>query len=1082
MQRMRLGFHARPLPVLQFRPKSQPCRCSPVFRLPARPIRLRCIITARSGPNREKITKPSSAWRSFWATIDAGAWLGTVGSAVAFLLTQEALLVGGPILLPIIALYASKQRGRLDSQAAQAELQTQVAAALRQVAVLSEESAADVAEEVAALVDEVRQGKSSPEKAVRTVEAKLSSVEGIVRNIEEATKGALDDAAVQRSKAVKDISAALVSLRRDVNADLRQATGDELSALGKVDGRLAALEGAINGLEVAQSEGLRRLGSSMSGALLENKDLLAATIRDEVWESLEPVRQLPQALAEAAPGLTAAAEQSGQSVNEESLRALVAEEIAAAGQELLDKQRELLNEAMITPTTIAPAQWNQLGKKLVALDDQLTDLKTEQEDQIKDLTGDDSTAANQVALLRFELVDLSKSVKLALEQQQGAQEAALALATQPGAMAEELLLGPLEASLLQLQNELRSAAEVAAVDRQASDSKWLVDLEIRLVKLVNPVLEAIAAAREASLLESASSSDTAASSASTAAEASLDQAAAGITSMSVKLESLGNQLAGLEERLLSTSAAVESRQEQLQETTTASSSPSPSSLSSSFESNSSVLGVFEIDDEETTAKKEAYQRMQALLHGDDDNKISNNNTIEKNAAIESAPAAAEEEIEEEDEVNSMSSPLAATGVPISDWLSLENDEDTESIETGSKSFSSSAEERVIEKEEVTVVGVSGNSTTVSGNSYVDANRKASFVQEQIAFGAALAAGEDSVEEVEKEEEQEVIRQKEEEIRGGEEEDVSSNASSSNGVEAPPSSSSSQAQEGEDESREGEQQAPVDLQALYLRGLELLRQGRSYAAAADSSTSTASAATTAFSVVPGQQDALNAADAALTEASRCFQAASSISDDTLTRIKAIGNCGNALMAKARVKRQHARMYDQQQQSPRQQERENNTENGSGSGLVESLQSEATELLVLAGRRYREVLVNDPSQGRAFLNWGRAVCLRAEIAKESGDFSGAFSLYTNAAEKFQAALQLDAEPAEGLKLAGTALASAATCVGSSGGDGSDAGDEEEEEERTVLLEEAEGFLVAAIDAGAGEEAIVQLEECRRLLDSS
>jgi hypothetical protein len=931
---------------------------------------------------------------------------------------------------------------------------------------LSEESAAEVAEEVAALVDEVRQGRSSPEKAVRTVEAKLSSVEGTVRSIQEATNEALEDAAVQRSKAVKEISAALVSLRRDVNADLRQATGDELSALGKVDGRLAALEGAISGLEVAQSEGLQRLSSSMSGALLENKNLLAATVRDEVWQSLEPVRQLPQALADAAPGLTAAAQQSGQSVNEESLRALVAQEIAAAGQELLEKQRELLKEAMTTPATIAPTQWNQLGKKLVALDDQLTDLKAEQEVQIKNLTGEGSTAANQVALLRSELLDLSESVKSALEQQQVAHKAALALATQPGAMAEELLLGPLEASLLQFQNEFPSAAEAAAIDRQASDSKWLVDLEIRLVKLVNPVLEAIAAAREAAVLESASSA-TASFSASTATEATLDQAAAGITSMSVKLESLGNQLAALEERLLLRTTTT---------TTTASSSSPPPAFSSSIESNTSVLGALKYDDdEEATAKKQAYQRMQALLHGDDDTKQSNTTsttTNENTITRESTAAVAEEGKEEDDEVNSKSSPLAATGVPISDWLSLENDEDTQRIES---TTTSAAEESLLEKEKVAVVGVSSNSTTAGGTitttTTVDAtDKKLSLVQEQIAFEAALAADEDNVE------------KKEEEFIEGKE-DVYSSNNSSNGVAASSSSSSSQAQEKEreDGSKEDEQQAPIDLQALYLRGLELLRQGRAYAAVAGGSTLTTSGAPTSFPVVPGQQDALNAADAALTEAARCFQAASSISDDALTQIKAIGNSGNALMARARVKRQLARIFDQQPQQQRELERETRTENKS-SGVVESLQSEATELLVLAGRRYREVLVNDPSQGRAFLNWGRAVCLRAEIAKESKDFLGAYSLYTNAAEKFQAALQLDAEPAEGLKLAGTALASAATCIGSSGGDGSGSGsEEEEEEERRVLLEEAEGYLVAAVDAGAGDEAIVQLEECRRLLDS-
>lgn len=41
----------------------------------------------------------------------------------------------------------------------------------------------------------------------------------------------------------------------------------------------------------------------MSGALSQEREVLAAAVRDEVWQSLEAVRQLPQALAAAAPGL-----------------------------------------------------------------------------------------------------------------------------------------------------------------------------------------------------------------------------------------------------------------------------------------------------------------------------------------------------------------------------------------------------------------------------------------------------------------------------------------------------------------------------------------------------------------------------------------------------------------------------------------------------------------------------------------------------------------------------------------------------------------------------------------------------------
>ena len=68
-----------------------------------------------------------------------------------------------------------------------------------------------------------------------------------------------------------------------------------------------------------------------------------------------------------------------------------------------------------------------------------------------------------------------------------------------------------------------------------------------------------------------------------------------------------------------------------------------------------------------------------------------------------------------------------------------------------------------------------------------------------------------------------------------------------------------------------------------------------------------------------------------------------------------------------------------------------------------------------------------------------------------------------------------------MAGAALASAATCITSENRDGNGGGEVEDEEERRALLEEAEGYLVAAVDAGAGEEAVIQLEECRKLLDA-
>jgi len=51
-----------------------------------------------------------------WSTLDVTATLGSIGGAVAFILTQEAMLVGLPVVLPLLALYASKRRESIKVQ------------------------------------------------------------------------------------------------------------------------------------------------------------------------------------------------------------------------------------------------------------------------------------------------------------------------------------------------------------------------------------------------------------------------------------------------------------------------------------------------------------------------------------------------------------------------------------------------------------------------------------------------------------------------------------------------------------------------------------------------------------------------------------------------------------------------------------------------------------------------------------------------------------------------------------------------------------------------------------------------------
>lgn len=71
------------------------------------------------------------------------------------------------------------------------------------------------------------------------------------------------------------------------------------------------------------------------------------------------------------------------------------------------------------------------------------------------------------------------------------------------------------------------------------------------------------------------------------------------------------------------------------------------------------------------------------------------------------------------------------------------------------------------------------------------------------------------------------------------------------------------------------------------------------------------------------------------------------------------------------------------------------------------------MILVGRLYKRLLERDPKQVRAFLNWGRAVCLRGELAREVGNEQAAAALFKNAANKFNAVLELDSNNAEAVR---------------------------------------------------------------------
>ena len=75
---------------------------------------------------------------------------------------------------------------------------------------------------------------------------------------------------------------------------------------------MQVVEGSLSGLEVAQSEGLRRLGGSISSSLIDAESALQSSVRVEVATAVEPLKQLPQLVAAAAARVAAATLQQQQ--------------------------------------------------------------------------------------------------------------------------------------------------------------------------------------------------------------------------------------------------------------------------------------------------------------------------------------------------------------------------------------------------------------------------------------------------------------------------------------------------------------------------------------------------------------------------------------------------------------------------------------------------------------------------------------------------------------------------------------------------------------------------------------------------
>jgi tetratricopeptide (TPR) repeat protein len=283
-------------------------------------------------------------------------------------------------------------------------------------------AAQNVASEVRAAVDAQ---PTITERTIKNLESKLSSMEGSYVSVGTAVRAALKESSIQQAQQGRDVVSKIDSLggsiHKEVAVELRNAAADERAALGRLESRVGGLEGAVTGLEVAQGEGMRRLGSSLSSLLVDAEAGLQSAVREEAWKSLEPVRRLPQLLA-SLPALQQQQQQPKSQqldmmlphLSEESLRELMREQFNASTSQLLTAQEQLLfeiksvasaaalraeeiaskaaasaskeedhnnnngDEQQPVVVDISPGQWNQLGRRLLAMDEQLRELQQQQ--------------------------------------------------------------------------------------------------------------------------------------------------------------------------------------------------------------------------------------------------------------------------------------------------------------------------------------------------------------------------------------------------------------------------------------------------------------------------------------------------------------------------------------------------------------------------------------------------------------------------------------------------------------------------------------------------------------------------------
>ncbi|KAL6756181.1 hypothetical protein V8C86DRAFT_2654592, partial [Haematococcus lacustris] len=309
---VRRGGNAVGQPSLTLTRRVQPRCAAPVGLYSRRQPAVRCLSAAQTGSPPAPTGSSeggSGIARGFWTFTGVLAILGSVGGALAALLgwftTSYALAL--PLVLPVVSLIASLQREGLIAEDNRRKYDSLSS-------VLHRESSVLLAEARTAIEDvrrELRVQAASSSK-LSGMEARLSSLEGSVLSAGRAVREAGTGLAAVPDRLQRELRAQFDAIVTAVRSEAMRASmtrsSEEGAALAQLSSQLAALNGALTGLEVAQGEGLRRMTLTLSSNLVDAEAALQALVRTEVERCLEPVRRLPALLASSLPAMLASAQ------------------------------------------------------------------------------------------------------------------------------------------------------------------------------------------------------------------------------------------------------------------------------------------------------------------------------------------------------------------------------------------------------------------------------------------------------------------------------------------------------------------------------------------------------------------------------------------------------------------------------------------------------------------------------------------------------------------------------------------------------------------------------------------------------